>query len=174
MKTAIILSMFTMMAFATALTAQTKPAPAHVKVFDGRSGRALALAGLSSGVPIIDLPAGKPMRLDFSPARGDERYAYVFVGSQAHVSAPEIPCGGTLTSSERSSRGSRGIDRTIGGSGDDILIGGTTTHDAQPVYLVIKMKPVYVTSYQTSAGTCRLLSVKLANGSEYRGVVRFR
>jgi hypothetical protein len=167
--------MFTIIAFATAASAQTTPIPGHVKVFDGRSGRALAFVGLSSGVPMIDLPAGKPIRIDFSPARGDERYTYAFIGSQAKLSAPEIPCGGSVTSSERSGRGSSGIDRTIGGAGDDVLIGGPTASSEQPtVYLVIKMKPVYVTSFQTSAGTCRMLKIKLSNGSEYRGIVRFQ
>src|SRR5215211_8164040 len=117
MKTGIILSLFTIVAFATAASAQVNSSPGLVRVFDGYSGWSLAPAGSSFRVPVIDLPAGKPIRIDVSAARGDDEFFYVLIGTRAQVSAPEIPCGDKLTSSPRASRSGHGSDRSVSGSG---------------------------------------------------------
>jgi hypothetical protein len=142
----------------------------HVKVFDGRTPVLLSATSRAEP-PTIDLDAGEQIKIQVSPAAGDERTSKGLVGSKAEYSAVPMPCDNTRSTTARAG-GSNGRDVLLGGAGDDILVGGTTAHE--PRYFTVKMKPVYVTSYQTSAGTCQLLTVKLVNGAIYRARLRFR
>lgn len=177
-------SAFAILLFAGIASAQ------HVKAFSGRDGALLSSFFAFSKLPTINALASEPIRIEISARRGDEQTMYVLIGSQAQVRGVIIPCPSTTTSVQRRSGGNAGRDVLVGGAGQDYLRGGdgsdylmggeaqdlpiagtTRTHG----YLEIKLKPVYITSYQTSAaGKCGVLSVKLANGTEHRGFIRFR
>lgn len=146
---------------------------AHVKVFDGNTGAALKPGAGLPNVPVVDLQADTPMHILISAVPGYEKGFEALIGTRASYSMKAIQCDGGSTTTGRSS-GGYGSDRILGNSGDDLLIGGTTAHARHQEYFVIKLKPVLVSNYQMSAGTCGLLNVTLANGTGYVGLIRFR
>jgi hypothetical protein len=105
----------------------------------------------SSGeIPTIDAVSGKPIRVVIDFVKSGKSTPALLLSPSKGVTFKNIPCG----------------------PGERILVSNRTVQ----VYLEIELENALISSYSISghAGSCRLLSVRLADGNQYGAKLRFR
>ena len=103
----------------------------------------------SSELPTLNLIAGQPIRINVA-VRKDEKKDDIIVGAgaQPHVKTTQIPCES---------------------------VPSTSVRKGNSEYMTITFPDLIVSSTEVSwKNTCRLLTIKMQDGKEYRARLRFR
>lgn len=146
MKTKIILtSVFAIMLFAVAANAQ-----ASIVRFNSHTPSTPVVLARSGETPTIDMTGSRPIKIVIDPVRTDRATPALLLSPSKGVTFKNVPCG----------------------TGEKVLV----SNKPMQVYLEIELQNTLVSSYSISghAGSCRLMSIRLSNGDEYRGRLRFR
>ena len=145
MKTRLILTtVFAIILFAVAGNAQT------LVRFNSHSID-VPLSTSRAGAPIFDALAGQPIKVAIHFAKMSKASPKLFLAAVSGKTFKAIPCG----------------------PNEAVATGGSTAR--MEVYLQIELQNALVSGYSVSGrpGSCGLLSIRLADGTEHFGKLRF-
>ena len=143
----LLTTVFAIMLFAVAASAQ------NVVAFDSHGvGHQLSASRSSEAPMMLDALAGKPIKVVIHFAKAGKSTPILNLAPSKGKTFKILPCG----------------------PGESLAAGNATAK--MEVYLQIELENTLISNYSISGnvGSCRLVSLRLANGAEYRAKLRFR